>query len=179
MQELFKDIIELDCQFSISNFGRVIKKERKAISKSGFRTIKEGEPLFQDNGKGYKQLYISLNSKRSVFYVHRLVADYFKDNPFSLPEVNHLDGDKSNNHVDNIEWVTRKGNKEHAVKNGLIPCGEDCSFSKLTEDQVRAIRRLYRMNPKFNKLKLSKKLNVSDATIHKIIKNQRWKHINI
>lgn len=73
-----------------------------------------------NNGNGY--LYVTKvfsYKKRKHYYVHRLVAATFLDNPDNLPEVNHKDGNKQNNNVTNLEWCTRSGNKLHAYRIGL------------------------------------------------------------
>lgn len=70
-------------------------------------------------GDGYECVTLSHNQKHKKFLVHRLVAAAFIPNPHSKPEVNHKDGDKTNNHVDNLEWVTRSENEVHAYRVGL------------------------------------------------------------
>lgn len=75
----------------------------------------------RDNGNGYKQVQIMRNAKRYTKYVHRLVAECFIENPDCLPEVNHKDGDKSNNTASNLEWCSRSQNLLHAYKYGLKP----------------------------------------------------------
>lgn len=74
-----------------------------------------------DNGHGYKQVFVSVHNKRYMRYVHRLVAECFIPNPNNAPEINHKDGDKSNNTVDNLEWCTRSENAIHAIRTGLKP----------------------------------------------------------
>lgn len=69
---------------------------------------------------GYKYYRLSQNNKKTMFYAHRLVAEYFLPNPNNLPVVNHKDGNKLNNEVSNLEWTTYSENAEHAHKNGLI-----------------------------------------------------------
>lgn len=68
---------------------------------------------------GYKYYRLSKNNTKQMFYAHRLVAQYFLDNPNNLPIVNHKDGNKLNNNVDNLEWVTEKENILHGIKTGL------------------------------------------------------------
>ena len=65
--------------------------------------------------KGYKRLKLSNSGKHKAFRVHRLVAEAFIPNPDNLPQVNHIDEDKSNNHVDNLEWVTARQNQHHSA----------------------------------------------------------------
>ena len=65
---------------------------------------------------GYKMVRLTINGKRKGYAVHRLVAQTFLDNSKNLPVVNHKDGDKTNNKVENLEWVTQSQNRRHAVK---------------------------------------------------------------
>jgi hypothetical protein len=74
-----------------------------------------------DNGRGYKQVFVSVKNKRYMRYVHRLVAECYLPNPNNLAEVNHKDGNKSNNNIDNLEWCTRSDNMLHAIRTGLKP----------------------------------------------------------
>ena len=67
---------------------------------------------------GYFQVDLYKNNKRTKHYVHRLVAQAYIPNPLGLPEVNHKDSDRTNNHVSNLEWVSSSGNSIHAVKAG-------------------------------------------------------------
>ena len=73
--------------------------------------------------------------------LHRVVALAHIPNPDGLAEVNHRDGDKSNNGVDNLEWMTRQENMKHAYENGLMHVGTQNHATKLTDDQIREIRR--------------------------------------
>ena len=69
---------------------------------------------------GYKYYRLSKDNKKKMFYAHRLVAQYFIDNPNNLPVVNHKDGNKLNNTIDNLEWVSYSQNTVHAHKENLI-----------------------------------------------------------
>lgn len=70
--------------------------------------------------KNYARVYMRREStnKREDVYIHRIIAELFLDNPNSLPEVNHIDSDRTNNHVNNLEWVTREDNLKHAMEYG-------------------------------------------------------------
>ncbi len=73
-----------------------------------------------DNGLGYMAVKLRKDGKRKQHYVHRLVALAYLDNPENLSDVNHKDGDKSNNSVSNLEWVNRSENLKHAFDNKLL-----------------------------------------------------------
>jgi hypothetical protein len=83
----------------------------------GGKRLYPGKELKLQKGTNY--LHVSLNSRERVFTVHRLVAETFLPNPENKPQVNHKDGNKLNNHVSNLEWVTASENMKHAYKNKL------------------------------------------------------------
>ena len=179
--EIWKDVEEFENLYEISNFGRLRNKPRKVnsvLGNKGFRIIASKIKPAQDNGRGYKQFYVQINRKRILQYAHRLVAKYFLSNIDNLPEVNHIDGDKSNNHVSNLEWVTLQENRNHAVNSGLIPNGEKHHLAKLSKKQVIILRRLYKINPKFNRKSVCEKLNMSQSQVSTIIHGHQWKRIN-
>lgn len=90
-----------------------------------------------ESNSGYLRVSTTYKQRRVKASVHRLVAIAFIPNPANMEYVNHIDGDKKNNHVDNLEWTTPIGNTHHAMENGLIcrPCG-DPNYS---EDLIRSI----------------------------------------
>lgn len=104
-------------------------------------------------------------------FVHRLVAEIYIPNPQNKSQVNHKDGNKTNNSVDNLEWVNNLENREHAVKNGLHLCGENCSHAKLKQKDVDYIRSLE--NP--DKTLLANKFGVSKSTIKDVLAFRTWK----
>lgn len=78
-----------------------------------------------NNGRGYMCVSkVFSGKKRKKYYVHRLVASTYLDNPENLPEVNHKDGNKQNNNVANLEWCTRSENRYHAYRTGLVKPSE-------------------------------------------------------
>ncbi|AGW43601.1 HNH endonuclease [Burkholderia phage JG068] len=79
-----------------------------------------------EGGRGgeYRRLQLCRDGRKVNHYVHRLIAEAFIPNPSGLPEVNHIDGDKTNNRKGNLEWVSPSDNKYHAVDTGLWPVGK-------------------------------------------------------
>ena len=124
MEEVWKDVKGYEGYYQVSNLGNIKSLER-IIENSGTRTgyykVKERilKPRENTNRNGYYELSLRKDGKEKRFKVHRLVACAFIENPYNKPEVNHIDGNKSNNCVSNLEWTTSKENKEHAWNIGL------------------------------------------------------------
>ena len=144
---------------------------------------KKGSPFKRmTHSSGYHQVQLKFkDGKLKKCYLHRIVAYHFLDNPDNLPEVNHIDGDKTNNHVSNLEWCTRKGNAQHALKSGLLsektflPKGESNKNSKLNEDDVLDIRWLY--SEGVSMARLAKEWCLDASTIHHVVKYKTWRHV--
>jgi len=177
-KEIWKDIKGYEGFYQVSNLGNIKSLKSFLFTKSGIKKQRR-ERLMNQTIKynGYKTIMFSINNNHKRFHVHRIVAQTFILNIENKPQVNHKNGIKADNRVENLEWVTASENSIHAIKNNLIKTGEDSSYSKLTKNQVLIIRRLFKINPNFNKTYVAKKLGVRDTTIHKIINNQRWKHL--
>lgn len=116
MTEIWKDIVGYEGLYQVSNLGRV-KSLPRFDRKGRFHSEKIKSQV--NNGNGYMIVNLKHNGKQQMRTVHRLVAEHFISNDLELPEVNHIDGNKSNNIVTNLEWCTRSENVKHAVDNGL------------------------------------------------------------
>lgn len=117
--EFWKDIKDYENLYQVSNLGRV--RSLSHLASNGIKDILyKGRILkpFLDGRKNYLQVCLSKNNHKRKYLVHRLVAETFIENKYNKAEVNHKDGNKQNNCVDNLEWVTSKENKNHAYKNG-------------------------------------------------------------
>ena len=134
--------------------------------------------------KGYVTVTVRPDGRSSAknFRIHREVAEAFIYNELNLPQVNHKNCDKTDNHVSNLEWVTAKENINHAIVNGrrVSLHGEDNSESKLTDSDVREILRSYiPFCNVYGSRALSKKFGVGKSTIGRVVRREDWKHISI
>lgn len=126
------------------------------------------------NRCGYMYVCIKGKSKK----IHRLVAENFLDNPLNKREVNHIDGNKSNNNVCNLEWCTRSENVKHSFNIGLRKsnAGNNNPNKKLSVNNVLEIRELYR-NKEKTQVELSKMFGVGQNTISEIVRYESWKDV--
>lgn len=140
--------------YAVSNYGRI-------------KNIKNGRILNPvKNNHGYMSYVFCQNGVKKGFRIHRLVALYFIENPLNLPYVNHIDGDKTNNHVDNLEWCTAKENDTHARLTGL----------KSQNKPVQAINVDNGESIIFNSVgEASGFLKINKGTIHKVLSGKRSK----
>jgi len=168
--------------YQVTREGRVRREKSPffAVHKSGkvflnYTPLKEIKPW--DNGRGYKMFGVSVKPRR-IKYVHRAVAETFIKNPNNYPEINHKDGNKSNNNVNNLEWSNRSLNMRHAMRTGLfVNRGEAVKNSKLKEYQVRKIKMALELGIKPSELE--KMFSVERGTIGDIKRNRNWKHIKL
>lgn len=157
-----------DFNYSVSNFGNI--KNLGTLTLKNYRgNFKTRKPKILKNRLSSNGYYISFKNK----FIHRLVAKAFIPNPNNYPEVNHIDGNKLNNHVNNLEWCTSSMNQKHAYKAGL-QIKNPKSSSKLTFKQIEEIRILY-STKKYKQKELGEKFGIKQQAISKIINFKRWK----
>lgn len=126
MVEIWKPVVGFEGLYEVSNFGRVRSLKRNTTS---------GKIMTNEvNHKGYCRVTLTKNNKWKHFSVHRLVAEAFIQNPQNKSQINHIDGNKSNNSVENLEWCTASENQIHARLMGLNSIGMNNEmFSKPVE----------------------------------------------
>ena len=127
MDEEWRDIQGYEGHYQVSNLGKVRSVKREPF-------VLKGD--LQQNG--YRRVYLWLNGRKKNLLVHRLVAETFIENPDEYTDVNHLDEDKTNNHVDNLEWCTHLYNMNYgAVKKKI---GDANRGRKLSEETIERLR---------------------------------------
>ena len=126
---------------------------------------------------GYLCTNISINGKQRMIRTHRLVAQAFKPMRYKDQDfVNHIDGDKLNNHISNLEWVTPKENIDHARETGLMSLGEQRSNSKYSEKLIRKICKDIEKN-KLTINEIAKKHNVPRSLLYNIYFGDLWNSV--
>ena len=123
-EEIWKDVIGYEGYYKASNLGRVKSLDRISNSNGG-EFIKKEKMLKPSVNKGYLQVHLWGDSIKEVKKIHRIVAIAFIENNENKPQINHKDGNKENNHVNNLEWCSNSENQKHAYANGL----KDAKFS--------------------------------------------------
>lgn len=168
--EIWRDVVCYEGLYEVSNKGRVKSFQHKVVK------IR----IPQKHGE-YFALGLSKFGKQKTICIHALVAKAFIPNPENKPFVNHRDGDKYNNCVENLEWSTVAENTQHAYDTGLAKAlrGAKNGGAKFTEEQVKEIRSMHIKGDKnFGTCGLARKFNVGTQTIWRIITRQTYKDVN-
>lgn len=163
----WKEIDTFDGLFSVSSIGQIKNNKTNRILKP---TI---------NPTGYYFVIVrpyGRNGGCKAFRVHREVAKAFIPNEENKPTVNHIDGDKLNNSVKNLEWATHKEQVIHAHANNLTnpPKGSNCKLSRLTDEQVTEILD----NPHIRNIDFARRFNIDRSAISKVRSGKNWKHLS-
>ena len=159
--EIWKDIPSYEGLYKISNLGRLksLKKGEEILSPPTYNT-------------GYIVAKLFKNGIYKRIGVHRIVAMSFIDNPLNKKMVNHIDGNKLNNCLSNLEWATSQENHTHAQLKGLKAKGESHGMSKLTKENVKIINSL--LMDGVPQRQIAVKFNVCQATIKDINLKRTW-----
>lgn len=161
MKEIWKDITGYEGLYQVSNYGKV-KSLKRTINLKNCKYSKKENILKTYTNRGYIQIGLCKNGKRVTKKVHRIVAETFTANPYNNPCVNHIDGNKENNCVKNLEWCNYKENSIHYVKN----------FSKDRYSKIKS-KKVYQydINNTFIRewksvKEIHKELNISKSSIY-------------
>lgn len=184
--EIWKDVDELEGILQVSNLGNLRTLDRLITDKNGREKKLEGKILKQSTTKqGYKTICFRFDGIKKNHRVHRLVALAFIPNPKNKPSVNHIDGNKTNNNLTNLEWCTNSENMKHAFSIGLKnPSNPNKSGkiqgalhgkSKLTEEDVLLMRTEYK-NGKTLK-DIAGLFETTKENVSLIVNGKSWTHL--
>lgn len=136
MREVWKPILGFENLYAVSNLGNV--KRLSTELKKGTGNYARGEHLLskRTNRNGYIAVDLYKENQRSQFFVHRLVAQAFIENPNKLPCVNHKDENKANNSADNLEWCTQKYNMNYGTCQKRISKSNSKKVIQKTKDNI-------------------------------------------
>jgi hypothetical protein len=163
--EEWRKIKDFNGHYSVSSFGRVRREVAGKSTKIG-RFLKH-----RVRPDGYNEVHLSFKKKSKLIYVQRLVAVCFMGIKDKGYEINHKDGNKSNNRLENLEYVTRKDNIIHAIRNGLR---NNCS--KLTKEEALEIRRLMLLG-RYKQQEVALMFKTTQSNVSRIVNRKHWKHL--
>lgn len=173
--ENWKPVFGYEGSYEVSDLGNVRGLDRF----NSLGAPRKGGVMSQTlTAKGYRRLGLSRDGKMSALQVHRLVCLAFIPNPDNKPQVNHIDGDKTNNHLDNLEWCTNGENQIHAFANGYNKprVGELNNKTKLTALEAQYAK--WYLEAGATCAEISRWLGVLPACINDIKHGNTWKHLS-
>lgn len=172
MNEEWRKVFGYESKYLVSNYGRV-----KSIGRKDTLGRYLHEKVMKINTATiYPSVSLYICGKKKMHNIHRLVAIAFIPNPYNKPCVNHIDGNKENNFVENLEWATHSENQYHACDIGLMPSGEDSHMSKLSENDVLQIRSIFDQGF-FTYKEIANAFDVTLTNVHKIVKMETWRNV--
>lgn len=150
--------------YSVSSCGRVYSHKTNRV-------------MYASVNSGYSRVYLSYMGRDTGFYVHKLVAKAFIENPKGYLLVNHKDSNRANNNVSNLEWCNNDMNIKHAVDNKRFNKieGEKVITSKLNATEVIEIRALFVAG--FTRRQIAEKYHTKPSNVKDIVLRRSWKHI--
>lgn len=164
--EKWKDIKNYEGRYQISSTGLV-----KSLKRPGKRKeilLKQSISKGRNRSEGYFAVVLTKEKTKRTHFIHRLVANSFLEKKSATAQVNHRDGNKLNNAVENLEWIEGKDNILHATRRGL-------RYSKLTRRQVNSIKKKY-AGGKTSQYELAKKYGVNQSVISRVVNLRSWNH---
>ncbi len=178
-EETIRPVPGYESFYLVSSHGRVFSLNYRRTGK----VIELAQSSLRDKRRQSESMYRRAKlwhiNPKTPTAIHRLVAMAFVPNPHGLSMVNHIDGNKANNHAENLEWVDNSRNQKHAAETGLhvYPKGERHAMAILTEQQAREIKAEL-ANPYRGQLDdLAEEYGVSKHCIFDIKRERSWRHV--
>lgn len=176
MTEEWRNVVGYERSYQVSNLGNIRSLDRVC----GIKPV-QGQIIKPRTEHGYERVTLYENNKPKKFFVHRLVAAAFIENPNCLPFINHKDENPKNNAVDNLEWCTQKYNIHYGSRMSKVSeknRGENHYSCRLTVDKVAFVREHYIPRDKeFGASAIARQFGVSVGAIRAIIVGRSWKHL--
>ena len=183
--EIYREVSGYDGAYLVSNIGNIKSSDRKNNVGKHLSSVILKQSITRD---GYLRVQLSKNGVRKSVRVHRLVAEAFIPNPDNLTQVNHIDEDKTNNRVDNLEWCTPKYNTNYGTRNKRASRNFDYSARNENKNFINGVENSARNRSKpiiaklnsgekikFNSIReATEKLNISESSVIMVLK-KRWK----
>lgn len=159
-KEIWKDITGYEGLYQVSNGGRILSLRTNKIMSS------------TKDSKGYYKITLSNNAKCKTLRVHRIIADAFINKINGKEFINHIDGDRANNSISNLEWVSKSENALHSYKT-LKNKTHNRGF---TDEKIKEIKQYLKDNPNTKACDLARKYNIRNYTAVRIKSNITYKH---
>lgn len=157
MQEIWRAVVGYEGSYEVSNLGNVRALPRTITRIDGIEiTYDKPHVTIRQNADGYMIVRLSKNGVRKQFNVHRLVAEAFIPNMDNLPEVNHIDANRANNCVDNLEWCTHRDNVRYAIQLGNHYCTRNILGENNPNYRNDTLKKKYAANPELAQQLLSR-----------------------
>lgn len=178
MEEEWRDIRGFEGYYQVSNLGRVRSLNRTITCSLGKSFKKKGKVLSMNkfSSSGYRICMLTKGKIRENKFFHRLVCQAFLPNPENKPFVNHIDNDKLNNNITNLEWSTPMENTTHAKNIGVIKNGLDHYCSKLSTSDVKDIYYLA-IKGELSQKEIARLYGISQSGVSNIKNNKIWKSV--
>lgn len=173
MTEKWVDVRGYESYYQVSDMGRVRSKDRTvACSRTGTRTLKGKLLTLNPDSAGYCKVKFQDQGRNEVWKVHRLVATHFLEKVDGKDYINHIDNNRSNNVVTNLEWCTPQENTQHMHVQGrnYAAFGADNASCKLSDEQVKQIRQ---MAPSHTQAHIASVFGIARQTVGQIISGKR------
>jgi hypothetical protein len=174
--ELWRPVPGFELSYEVSSFGRIKSIDRFSVGVVS-QKLKGKVLKLSVSNSGYYFCTLRKDNTPYGLFIHRLVALAFIENPGSKTQVNHIDGDKLNNHVLNLEWNTPRENQKHAeligLKNYSYNSGGNNVFAKVNSDNAAVMRELRASGMSYRAI--AKEVCVSASTVEHFLKGLRYK----